>query len=113
MFKLNLKIGAKIGIIMGVFVVLSVSMALMGRMIISKFQTAASSHIPILNFYEEFLSRSRNEVLKFAFYNAYTDTLVVQRDEMDFQILLAYHKIKEMKTNFKEEGQEVNFDYKV
>jgi methyl-accepting chemotaxis protein len=111
MFKLNFKIGTKIGLNMGVFVVLAVSMAFFGRSMIGKFQVAASKHIPTLGFYEQSLNSSRIELLKFEAYNKYADTLIVGRENFDFQILLIYNKIKEIKEQFSN-NQEIKFDYK-
>jgi methyl-accepting chemotaxis protein len=111
MIKLNLKIGTKISLIMVGFIVLTVSMALIGRVIIKKFQIAASSHIPTLSYYEGFLNGSRIALLKFSNNNMYTDTIVTDRSELDFQNLLLFHWVKNMKLRF-EPNQEVNFDYK-
>jgi len=111
MIKLNLKIGTKISLIMVGFIILTVSMALIGRVIIKKFQIAASSHIPTLSYYEGFLNGSRIALLKFSNNNMYNDTLVTDRSEIDFQNLLLFHWVKNMKLRF-EPNQEVNFDYK-
>jgi methyl-accepting chemotaxis protein len=111
MIKLNFKIGTKISLVMGVFVVLAVSMALIGRNLIKNFQVAASEHVPTLGFYEQSLNSSRIELLKFEATNKYSDTLVTGRENFDFQILLIYTKIKELKNQFSTK-QDIEFDYK-
>jgi methyl-accepting chemotaxis protein len=111
MFKLNLKIGTKIGLIMGVFVLIAVLMAFIGRSLIGKFQVAATKHIPTLAFYEQSLNSSRIELLKFEANNKYSDTLNSKREDFDFQILLIFNKIKELKEQFSTK-QEIEFDYK-
>jgi methyl-accepting chemotaxis protein len=93
------------------FIILSVSMALVGRVIIKKFQIAASSHIPTLSYYEGFLNGSRIALLKFANSNMYNDTIVSDKSDLDFQNLLLFHWVKNMKERFGP-NQEVNFDYK-
>jgi len=112
MIKLNLKIGTKISLIMVSFVLLSISMALVGRVIIKKFQLAASSHLPTLNYYEGFINGARISLLKFANNNMYSDTMVIDKSEIDFQNLLIFHWVKNMKDRFGQ-GQEVNFDYRI
>ena len=112
MVKLNLKIGTKISVVMISFVVLSVLTALVGRVIINKFQLAASTHIPTLDFYERFFSGSRMELLKYVNSNMYNDTIGYDRSDFDFQNLLIFHWVKNMKERFGP-NQEVNFDYKI
>ena len=80
--------------------ILAVTMAFLGRNLINKFQIAASEHIPILGFYEQSLNSSRIELLKFETNNKYSDTLVTSRDNFDFQVILIYTKIKELKKTY-------------
>jgi methyl-accepting chemotaxis protein len=110
MLDLNLKIGTKIGINIGIFVILAVSMAFLGRNLIDKFQAAASKHIPTLGFYEYSLNSSKIELLKFEANNKYSDKLIGGRENFDFQVILTYTKIKELKNYFRTK-QEIEFDY--
>src|ERR1035437_3491145 len=112
MVKLNLKIGTKISVVIISFVVLSVLTALVGRVIIKKFQLATSTHIPRLDFYERFFSASRMELLKYININMYNDTIGYDKSDFDFQNLLLFHRVKNMKERFGP-NQEVNFDYKI
>ncbi len=112
MIKLSFKIGTKISLIMAVFVIITVSTALIGRIIIKKFQLASSTHMPLLNNYAGDLNLSRIELLKFVNDNMYSDTIVNSRSEFDFRNLLLFLWVKDMKEKFKP-GQEVDLDYKI
>ncbi len=112
MIKFNFKIGTKISFVMVSFVVLAISMAIGGRIIINKFQLASSSHIPTINYYEGFLNGSKIELFKYVNTNMYSDTLKIDKSAFDFQNLLIFHWVINMKERFKLH-QEVEFDYKV
>lgn len=86
-------------------------MALIGLVIIKKFQLAASLHLPHINYYEEFLNRSKHALLTFSNSNMYNDTIASDKSELDFQNLLIFHRVKIMKEVFGPD-QEVNFDSK-
>ena len=112
MIKLNLKIGTKIGLIMVLFVLLSVSMALIGRFFIKKFQLAATEHVPTLTFFGEALFGSKADVIKFAKNNMYADTLVISMNWINQQNCQLFDYNKDMKSKFGPDD-EVNLDYKI
>ena len=112
MVNLKLKIGTKIGLVMVLIILLSVSMAFVGRNIIKKFQVASNQHIPNLTFYQEFLLGAKAELSKFANVNLYADTFFFDKEYIDMDVVLLFHWIKEMKRTF-HENDEVNLDYKI
>jgi methyl-accepting chemotaxis protein len=112
MFQFKLKIGARIIIIMSILIGLFIIMAFVGRSITTRFRIAASQHIPIISYFENFLNSSKIESLKYVQYNLYSDRIIESRENFDFQNLLIFQKVKEIKTSFAGQ-QEVKLDYKI
>src|SRR5271157_4532506 len=110
MIKMKFNIGTRIALVMGLFIILSASMAFVARIMISSSKVTTSLHIPTLVYMEDNINASRIYFQKFVIANSSSDILNDDRSDFDFQNILIFHTIKEIKERFLA-NQEVEVDY--
>ena len=111
MIKIKFNIGTRIALVMGLFIILSASMSIVARIMISSSKVTTSLHIPTLVYMEDYLNSSKIYLQRFLIANTNSDTLIDNRSDFDFQNLLIFHSIKEIKDRFLA-NEEVDVDYK-